>query len=49
LSWSRSDITFNLAHDVKWQDGQPLTADDVAFSFSYYAVHPYRWMPTDMV
>ena len=43
------ELTFMLAHDVKWQDGQPLTAADVAFSFDYYATHPYRWMPTDMV
>lgn len=42
-------VTFALAHDVRWQDGQPLTAADVAFSFDYYAAHPYRWMPTDMV
>jgi peptide/nickel transport system substrate-binding protein len=42
-------VTFTLAHDVRWQDGQPLTADDVAFSFNYFANHPYRWMPTDMV
>jgi peptide/nickel transport system substrate-binding protein len=50
-SWDTSpdglDFTFSLAHDVRWQDGQPLTADDVAFSFNYYAAHPYRWMPTD--
>jgi peptide/nickel transport system substrate-binding protein len=43
------DVTFTLVHNVKWQDGQPLTADDVAFSFDYYAAHPYRWMPTTMV
>jgi peptide/nickel transport system substrate-binding protein len=43
------DLTFTLAHNVRWQDGQPLTADDVAFSFDTYAQHPFRWMPTDMV
>jgi peptide/nickel transport system substrate-binding protein len=43
------EITFTLAHNVTWQDGQPLTAQDVAFSFDYYAAHPYRWMSTDMV
>jgi peptide/nickel transport system substrate-binding protein len=52
-SWDISpdgrELTFTLAHNVKWQDGQPLTADDVGFSFDYYAAHPYRWMPTDMV
>jgi peptide/nickel transport system substrate-binding protein len=50
-SWDTSpdglDVTFTLAHGVHWQDGQPLTAEDVAFSFGYYAAHPYRWMPTD--
>lgn len=52
-SWDVSadgqEVTFTLAHDVRWQDGQPLTAADVAFSFEYYAQHPYRWMPTDIV
>jgi peptide/nickel transport system substrate-binding protein len=43
------DVTFTLAHDVRWQDGQPLTPADVVFSFEYYAAHPYRWMSTDMV
>src|SRR5947209_13605059 len=43
------EVTFTLAHDVRWQDGQPLTADDVAFSFGYYTAHPYRWMSTDVV
>jgi peptide/nickel transport system substrate-binding protein len=43
------DITFRLAHDVRWQDGQPLTPADVVFSFEYFAAHPYRWMPTDMI
>lgn len=52
-SWDVSpdglDVTFTLAHDVRWQDGQPLSADDVAFSFDYYARHPYRWLATDIV
>jgi len=41
--------TFRLVDHARWQDGQPLTADDVKFSFDYYAQHPYRWMPTPMV
>ncbi|GAC1341502.1 MAG: ABC transporter substrate-binding protein [Candidatus Dormibacteria bacterium] len=28
--------TFQLRPDVTWQDGQPLTADDVAFTFDYF-------------
>jgi len=43
------EYTFTLARGVRWQDGQPLTSDDVAFSFGYYAQHPYRWMSTAMV
>jgi peptide/nickel transport system substrate-binding protein len=43
------DVTFTLADNATWQDGQPLTADDVAFSFQYYAQHPYRWQSTDIV
>jgi len=43
------DYTFTLAPGVTWQDGQPLTAEDVAFSFQYYAQHPYRWMNTAIV
>jgi ABC-type dipeptide transport system, periplasmic component len=27
--------TFHLQENAKWQDGQPLTADDVVFSFDY--------------
>jgi peptide/nickel transport system substrate-binding protein len=26
--------TFHLRHDVRWQDGVPFTADDVAFTFA---------------
>jgi peptide/nickel transport system substrate-binding protein len=41
--------TFRLVEGARWQDGRPLTADDVKFSFDYYAAHAYRWMPTPMV
>lgn len=38
-SWQQSPDgltwTFRLHPNAKWQDGQPLTADDVAFSFDY--------------
>ncbi len=29
-------VTFTLRDDVTWHDGRPLTADDVAFSFTVY-------------
>ncbi len=43
-SWdvSEDDKTYviNIRPDVKWHDGQELTADDVVFSFRYYQEHP---------
>lgn len=41
--------TFRLAGTAAWHDGQPLTAADVAFSFTYYAEHPYVWITTEIV
>jgi peptide/nickel transport system substrate-binding protein len=42
--WALSDDgltwTFTLRDGVRWQDGQPLTAADVAFSFEYMLTHP---------
>lgn len=35
LSW-----TFTLRDNVKWSDGQPLTADDVAFTFNDIVLKP---------
>lgn len=36
-SWEQDDearvFTFNMRQDVKWSDGEPLTADDVVFWF----------------
>jgi peptide/nickel transport system substrate-binding protein len=43
------EYSFTLSPGVTWQDGQALTAADVAFSFAYYANHPYRWTSTDVV
>ncbi|MDQ3353398.1 MAG: ABC transporter substrate-binding protein [Actinomycetota bacterium] len=38
---TRSDdgltYTFELHENVRWHDGQPLTADDVVFTFEYFA------------
>ncbi|HLZ69657.1 MAG TPA: peptide ABC transporter substrate-binding protein [Dehalococcoidia bacterium] len=43
-SWSISpdgkSYTFKLRSDVKWHDGTPFTADDVAFSFIAYRDDP---------
>jgi len=33
LSADGKTITFNLRDDVKWSDGEPLTADDYVFTF----------------
>jgi peptide/nickel transport system substrate-binding protein len=42
--WSLSEDgltwTFTLREGVKWQDGQPLTGDDVVFSIEYAKAHP---------
>ncbi len=40
LTW-----TFHLRPGVKWQDGKPLTAEDVAFTFDYLRTHPVEWFP----
>ena len=32
--------TFELREDVRWHDGRSLTADDVAFTFGYFARQP---------
>jgi peptide/nickel transport system substrate-binding protein len=29
--------TFTMRNDVKWHDGRPLTAEDVVFTYQYYA------------
>jgi peptide/nickel transport system substrate-binding protein len=40
--------TFKIRDGVKFSDGQPLTAEDVAYSFDLYAAHAgvYVFMPT---
>ncbi len=34
---------FTLRQGVEWQDGKPLTPEDVAFSLNYAARHPMTW------
>lgn len=43
------EYTFTIVDGALWHDGKPVSAGDVAFSFDYYARHPFRWMSTDMV
>ncbi|MFI9597495.1 ABC transporter substrate-binding protein [Nonomuraea sp. NPDC052265] len=40
--WSNEgrSVTFTLRQGVKWSDGQPFTADDVAFTFQMLKKHP---------
>lgn len=38
LTW-----TFTLRDGVKWQDGQPFTADDVAFTVEYFKKNVNSW------
>jgi peptide/nickel transport system substrate-binding protein len=37
--WTQSDDgltwTFNVRDDIKWQDGTPLTAEDIAYTFNW--------------
>lgn len=41
-SWSvdGSDYTFTLFDNATFQDGEPLTTEDVAFTLDYYKEHP---------
>ncbi len=43
------NYTFQLVDGATWHDGRPVTGEDVAFSFDYFARHPYRWMTTEVV
>lgn len=38
--------TFTLRDGISWQDGRPLTAQDVAFTFQYFAEHADEISPT---
>ncbi len=40
---------FNLAENAKWHDGEPVTADDVAFTVAYMKDHPSGWVVLDSV
>lgn len=40
---------FRLRRGVRWHDGRPLTAHDVAFTFAYYRKHPFVWADVQVV
>jgi peptide/nickel transport system substrate-binding protein len=40
---------FNLKKGVTWNDGQPFSANDVAFTFQYIKDHPYQWVDSSIV
>lgn len=40
VSEAGKEYTFKIREGVKWQDGEPMTAEDVKFSFEYYAEYP---------
>ena len=41
--------TFHLRPEIKWQDGQPATANDVCFTFKYLQRHPVEWFDLESV
>lgn len=43
VSTDGREWVFHLHPGVKWQDGRPLTADDVKFTFEYIRRHPHSW------
>ncbi|UMZ73441.1 ABC transporter substrate-binding protein [Natranaerofaba carboxydovora] len=40
VSEDGTEYTFYIREGIEWQDGEELTAEDVAFSFEYYQDHP---------
>lgn len=46
---TKTACTFELHPEARWHDGQPLTAEDVAFSIDYYRRHPYAWADISVV
>ena len=40
---------FNLRKGVTWNDGEPFTAKDVAFTYQYIKKYPYSWVDSNIV
>jgi peptide/nickel transport system substrate-binding protein len=49
VSEDNKKYTFKLNDNVKFTDGQLLTAEDVKFSFDYLKEHPYQWVSVEPV
>lgn len=39
ISKDGKKYTFKIRENVKWQDGKAMTAEDIKFSFEYFAEH----------
>ena len=44
-----NSYTFKLQENVKWNDGEDFTADDVVFTYQYTEEHPYQWVDNSIV
>jgi peptide/nickel transport system substrate-binding protein len=40
---------FHLREGVTWNDGEPFSAKDVAFTYQYIKDHPYNWVDSSVV
>jgi len=51
-SWEVSEdameITFHLVEDAYWSDGEPITAEDVAYTFTYVKENPTCYFSSKM-
>ena len=46
---NRTRFTFNILRNITWTDGNPLTAEDIAFTLSYYKDAPGNPLGADLV
>jgi peptide/nickel transport system substrate-binding protein len=46
---NRTRFTFNILRNVTWTDGNPLTAEDVAFTLNYYRDAPGNAFESDLM
>jgi len=42
-------FTFQIRQGVKWHDGKPLDAADIAFTINYFLAHPYKFVSLEAV